>query len=255
MALVSELAAAIAEIEGIPPRTMEVIVRHTRNAGFLSTGARGRNAPPATVADAVNLILAANAGGSILLTAPDAIPAYRKLESEGGYRYVKDTSVGREYLPIEDQFFKFLSEPVSLGDALENIVGRFISLGDDSLERYFTTMVFNFTAARQNRTSIDSVKDFAEIYKTATATMGLNIKFEVTFCRPIPHASICVSTFNQVIAQVNFTQTPDELLLSAESGKSGACGLHDRKECVTIGFPTFSRIGDVLRGDGEGGQL
>lgn len=259
MALVSELASAIADVEGIPQKSMDVIVRHARESGFISTGARGRNAPPATVSDAVNIILAANAGGPVLIATPVAIPLYRRLETLGGYRSARFTDIGKEYLKIEDSFLHFLAEPTSFGEALENIVERFVAVAvDHSLETYLTGLAGDLSGLNDTIRSIRAVDDKAvsqlgDAWQRTKEHLdsGFNVRFEVTFFRPMPSASIFVIKGNDILAQVDFTLANRDLRALAKSGSVNAWSKIGRKESVTIDYRVFSRIGDILRGDHE----
>lgn len=61
MARVSDLVETLAGAQGISPGTLTLIARNAREAGLLSQGARGVNAPKATNRDAATLFLIANA--------------------------------------------------------------------------------------------------------------------------------------------------------------------------------------------------
>jgi hypothetical protein len=61
LARVSDLVETLAGAQGISPGTLTLIARNAREAGLLSQGARGVNAPKATNRDAATLFLIANA--------------------------------------------------------------------------------------------------------------------------------------------------------------------------------------------------
>jgi hypothetical protein len=255
MALVSELAAAIAGVEGIQPATMDLLARHVREAGFLTTGPRGRNAPPATVADAVNILIAANAGGGIVRYAPDAIPLYRRLVSTGGYRGFEARGAGVEYFPIDEDPLTFLNEPATLGDTLQTIVEKFMSEGAESLSVYLikrALMDFPPGVAEYAKSNyLDENERLAFLHEHAVSALKAEteVKFHLTFYRPNPRAELRVSTRGHDLAFVNFHMSGADLTEAEHAGRFRAWD-GDRREAVTIGYRTFSKIADVLR-DGE----
>ncbi|WP_036286402.1 hypothetical protein [Methylosinus sp. PW1] len=251
MALVSDLVRAIAEVEGIPPETMDVVARHAREAGYLTTGARGRNAPPATVTDAVNLIIAANAGGCVLRQAPEAVALYRRLATNGGFRKVEARGVNREYFAIEDEPIAFLSDYATLGEALEKIIDGFVS-GD--LEKFLLMRAMMTLHEREfdamNREHPDEPARVHALIERAQLALraGLTIQFALTFNRPLPSAILEISTVGGPIAKVEFAIHADDFTAAEQDGRLRAWCAADRQDSTTIGYRTLSRIGDALRG-------
>jgi hypothetical protein len=78
MASISELASAIAEVEGVDPPTVALIARYVREAGFIQKKGRGPSAASMLTVDAANLLIAVNASTSTARAA-EVVPIYRNL--------------------------------------------------------------------------------------------------------------------------------------------------------------------------------
>jgi len=255
MAVVSELVAAISEVEGIPFATLELLVRHAREAGFVTTGARGRNAPPASVSDAVNILIAANAGGPVVRLAHEAIPIYRQLFSNGGgYRAAEPKGRGVEYLAIEEEPLAFLNEPASLGETMETVLERFgpQTVGDDNLDSYLvkrSLLALPASAHEKSKRDYpdDEMKRYGALVEAAKRALrsGLFVTFELTFHRPCPGAELRVETRGRALAIVDFNLTGEAYEELERTGAHRAWN-GDRREAVTIGYRTLTRIGQIL---------
>jgi hypothetical protein len=84
MATVGQLTETIATATGVPKPTVALVVRSLREAGLLTTGARGRNAPRMTPLDAARILIA-------LLGSERPVDAPRVVEDFG--QFVKTKSV------------------------------------------------------------------------------------------------------------------------------------------------------------------
>jgi hypothetical protein len=78
MATLTELAKAIADIEGLDLANVNLIAREVREAGLITTAGRGRSAAKMNVSDAANLLIAVNVSVQIR-EAPEAVKSYRDL--------------------------------------------------------------------------------------------------------------------------------------------------------------------------------
>ena len=128
MALISDLVSAIAEVEGLPEESVNLVARYAREAGYLSQGARGRNAPRATVADAANLLIAVNGSGCVVKEAPQAVELYRDLICHAPHGSRTSTDGGVAYGKIEPDELRFLDRHgvATFGEMLESIIDRFV---------------------------------------------------------------------------------------------------------------------------------
>jgi hypothetical protein len=79
MAVLSELAETIAEVEGMDSATVRLIARNLREAGLITTRGRGPSAAQMTLADAANLLIAVNASDAVR-KAVQTVRTYRRLE-------------------------------------------------------------------------------------------------------------------------------------------------------------------------------
>ena len=90
MATASEMIRVMADVTGVPEKTLVVLDRHLVAAKLRTSGARGRNAPAVTARDVAHLLTALLASPQ-LTDAPSSVQAYaatvphRALTSEGGY--------------------------------------------------------------------------------------------------------------------------------------------------------------------------
>lgn len=81
MAILSSLAEAIAEIEGIDYASVIMIARTVREGGLIRTGGRGTSAAHMQVTDAANLLIAVNVSPR-LRSAVETVKTYRDLAGE-----------------------------------------------------------------------------------------------------------------------------------------------------------------------------
>lgn len=240
MALISDLVEAIAEVEGIPQSTVELTARYAREAGYLSTGARGRNAPHATTTDAANLLVAVNAGGCIVKDSPAAIASYRTLSTMGGYQGTRQSAAGVEYLRIDEEPLHFLEErDRTFGDVLEEIINRFVSR---ELEVFLLQ-----ESRRQFSMHFKKFKEDAEGRAIAAKGLetGTSVRFDLAFHRPVPFVRLSVLGMDETYAQVDFVVHADDLMHG--KFKSNA----DRRDETVIGYRTLSKVAEVLRGPAD----
>lgn len=249
MALISDLVEAIAEVEGMPEATVALAARYAREAGFLSQGARGRNAPRATVADCANLLIAVNASGCTVKDAPKAIEAYRRLRIHAphGSRTARVDSV--IYTAIEHDELRFLDQGErTFGDILESVIDRFIG-GD--LERFMRGEAANylgdsfFEKAREDLGN-DPEAIAARVIETCDRFLRMGtVAFEVRFHRPVPFARLTVARSvggtTETLAGASFIVTMEDM----EAGRVKGGG--DRRDETVIGYPTFMKIAEVMR--------
>ncbi len=252
MALISDLVSAIAEAEGIPEATVNLIARFTREAGYLSTGARGRNAPRATVRDCANLLIAVNGSGCVVKDAPKVIDGFRNLlcHAPHGVREVRP-GLGVEYGPIEPDELRFLDRhgSTTFGELLESVIDRFIGrelemfmmgeaakyLGDNFVKRSAEELGDNHVALAQR------------IAAACKSHLNLGtVAFTIEFRRPNPGASITIDRSmlgnRELIAGVSFITNTDDLAAGRIKHVDG-----DRRERTTIGYRTLSAIAHVMR--------
>lgn len=84
MGKVSDMIKAIAYAEGLPEASVAQFIRHAREGGEITQGARGVNAPDMTFRDGANSLIAVNASPSAK-DAAETIRAYRDLECFRSY--------------------------------------------------------------------------------------------------------------------------------------------------------------------------
>jgi hypothetical protein len=78
MATIGELAATMAQAEGLDPSAVALIARYIREAGFIQKKGRGPAAAQMVVSDAANLLIAVNAS-TMAAEAHEVVPVYREL--------------------------------------------------------------------------------------------------------------------------------------------------------------------------------
>lgn len=254
MALVSDLVSAIAEVEGIPEPTVALAARHAREAGLLSQGARGRNAPRATVTDCANLLIGVNASGCVVKDTPAAIESYRRLQLRsvhGGVTLREDSAI---YSDICHEDLKFLEESRwrTFGDVFEAIIERFIK-GD--LEAFILKEASKYIGPPHiedmKREVGDDKAALTERIIAASRSLASMVTFEFSFRRPIPLVKLRISHGHGVredlLAEAHFLLSDEDIL----SGKANFWG--DRREVTTIGYNTMLRVAEVMR-DGASGH-
>lgn len=246
MALISDLVSAIAEVEGVPEATVSLAARYAREAGFLSQGARGRNAPRATVTDCANLLIAVNASGCVVKEAPQAIENYRRLQlhiAHGG-RSARLQSV--EYHNIENDKLRFLDRcGATFGEMLEAVIDRFIG---GELEIFMLEEASKYVNAERARADLGDDEDAirARIIDSSRRFLRLGtVRFDISFHRPSTYAEMNVSrsvgATSETLAGVNFMVTMEDM----ESGRVKGGG--DRRDVTSIGYATFMKIAEVMR--------
>lgn len=213
MVLISDLVSAIAEVEGMSEATVALMARNAREAGYLSQGARGRNAPKATVTDCTNLLIAVNACGCLVKDSAAAIEKYRRLHihapmvAAGAERSVTvegktEITFSPEYLPLT--FLERRPFP-NLGEVIEHIVGRFI---DGELERFLIEH-------------------------------GQYARMDVEFVRPRPAARVVFEKSGHVLAKASFYPPAQHL--------NDPVPKHDRVDRTIISHLTFLKIAEIMR--------
>jgi hypothetical protein len=250
MALISDLVSAIADVEGVPEATVALAARYAREAGFLSQGARGRNAPRATVADCANLLIAVNASGCLVKDAPQAIEIYRRLRLHVAHGGRSERLQSVEYQAIEHDELRFLrnSEGRSFGEVLEAIIERFIGgeletfmMGEAS--KYLHEPFYEKAAEDLG----NNAKAVAErVVDSCRRLLRLGtVRFDISFHRPAPYAELTVSrsvgSAKETLAGASFIISDEDL--DAERGNSGG----DRRDVTSIGYATFMKIAEVMR--------
>ena len=250
MALISDLVSAVAEVEGLPEATVALAARYAREAGLLSQGARGRNAPRATVADCANLLIAVNASGCVVKDAPHAIESYRRLRLHVAHGGRSERLQSVQYQDIEHDELRFLrkSEGRSFGEVLEAVIERFVGgemetfmMGEAS--KYLGESFFEKAAEDLG----DDKKALAErVIDSCRSLLRLDtVRFDIKFHRPTPYAELSVSrsvgATNETLASANFIVTMEDM----KAGRIKGGG--DRKDVTSIGYATFMKIAEVMR--------
>lgn len=106
MALLSQLVGVLAEVTGDPEPGMVVLARSLREAGYITTGGRGRSAAHMTERDAAAMLLAVASGG-------DNTRAADTLRHVGNLRLLEG-SEGRTYDGVHEKF-PLSQRPVGIG--------------------------------------------------------------------------------------------------------------------------------------------
>jgi hypothetical protein len=180
MALISDLVAAIAEAEGIPEPTVAMVARHLREAGLLSTGARGRNAPAANVRDCINLLIGVNVPYAVLKDAPKAVRAYRNL-----VLYTPDSPHRPPTKPVEKTKGLFaMGEGATLATFLESI---FAQVGE--IEHHLYRLASEFVSDADAKFAAKNWSlplDGARHVLTQAAMRGDRLRFKLKFYGPVP---------------------------------------------------------------------
>lgn len=253
MALVSDLVSAIAEVEGLPEETVNLVARYTREAGYLSQGARGRNAPRATVADAANLLIAVNASGCVVKDAPQAVDMYRDLvcHAPHGSRNTRG-GIGVEYGKIDVDELRFLDRhgDATFGEMLESIIDRFVG---GELPMFMKGEALKYLGDAFYKKATDDLGDdqnalAQRVIDACNSFLGSGtVAFVIEFYRPMPHAKIridrSVGADRELIAAASFMVDIDDMM----AGKFNSVQGGDRSDVATIGYKTLMKIGDVLR--------
>lgn len=106
MAILSDLVAVIAKIEGLDPGSVAFYARHMREAGLIKTSGRGTSAAVMGLPDAANLLIGVNTAKS----APEAPQAIRRFRDLHAYEFRSETDPRPE------------SDWGTLGDAIEQLI-------------------------------------------------------------------------------------------------------------------------------------
>jgi hypothetical protein len=255
MALVSKIVETIAEVGAMQLGTVELAARYAREAGYISQGARGRNAPRATVSDCVNLLIAVYGGGCAVKDAPKAIEMFRSLEMGRPHGSGRETIRGVEYAGINAEGFQFLNRKNALfGEILESIMERLIN---GELETIINTAVRKNigdetfkTLAKDHaeRFSGDVIKSTSEAYKFLIEKQAV-VGFWVEFYRPDPFARILVDQRSELgegralIAGANFSENLDDIFSFLHRRSTRG----DRSDRATFGYRTLIAIAEAMR--------
>lgn len=250
MALISDLVSAIAKAEGMPEATVALAARYAREAGFLSQGARGRNAPHATVADCANLLIAVNASGCTVKDAPKAIENYRRLRIHAphGSRDVRPSAT--VYSKIEHDKLRFLEcRDGTFGEVLESIIDRFVggelkSFMKDEASKYLGD---EFLQKMVEEHRVDPKAAAAEVLRATDNMLQLGVvNFEICFYRPTPFARLTVERSiggaTESLAGATFVVTVEDV----EAGRIMR-GNGDRRDETAFGYRTFMSIAKAMR--------
>jgi hypothetical protein len=251
MALISDLVSAIAEVEDIPEATVNLVARYIREAGYLSTGARGRNAPRATVADAANLLIGVNGSGCVVKDAPKAVESFRALICHAPHGSRAAHSIGVEYGAIQNDQLRFLDRhgATTFGEMMESIVDRFVggelsSFMMDEASKYLPRKFYD-------KAEEDLGDDLHAIAKrVAESCDGLlrldTVSFNIEMHRPNAAAGITVDRSvggsRELLAGVSFIIDVDDLMSGRIKRNNG-----DRKDRTVIGYSTLMKVAEVLR--------
>jgi hypothetical protein len=252
MALISDLVSAIAEVEGLPEATVSLAARYAREAGYLSTGARGRNAPRATVTDCANLLIAVNGSGCIVKDAPKAVEMFRNLlcHAPHGSRTPRP-GLGIEYGAIEHDQLRFIDRhgAATFGEILESVIDRCIGGEMEAFmmseaSKYLGEPYFEKARAELG----DDAKALAE--RAVESCKGLinldTVAITIEFYRPMPHARLVIDRSvggdRELIAGASFIVNVHDLM----AGNFKNIGGGDRRERTAIGYRTLMKIAEVM---------
>lgn len=252
MALISDLVSAIAEVEGLPEETVNLVARYIREAGYLSQGARGRNAPRATVGDAANLLIAVNAGGCVVKDAPRAVDFYRDLICHAPHGSRTTTGIGVEYGKIDPDELRFLDRhgEATFGEMLESIIDRFVG---GELHMFMMGEAAKYLGDPFFQKAVDDLGDdkraIAErIAEACKSFLALDtVSFNIEFYRPAPHAKVVINRSiggdRELLAGASFMVNTDDMM----AGKFNSILGGDRREVTTIGYKTLMKVAEVLK--------
>jgi len=253
MALVSDLVEAIAEVEDLPLPSVQMVARHLRESGFLSTGARGRNAPAATVTDAANLLIAVNANGGVVKDAPTTVLKYRGLilhSSDGDLLYqwkTEGTSRARINAPFDAVGF-LRDRNLTLGTALETLVDGFSSGEIPTLFKTLSKSLWgrSFRELAVNRFGDDEEAIAKWVSDNCESYIGDVLGIDLTFSRPTQNAELRVG-YNDggekmTALEAKFIQNANRSMDGYYRKSSG-----DRYERTSIGYKTLLKVGTVLK--------
>lgn len=247
MPLLSELTTIVAKALRRPEAQISQVARYAREQGFLTQGARGRHAPHVTDRDAANLLIAACAGGCILKDAPEAISRYRTLK----HQLTRGPAL---FGPREATFeaptrseFEFISRCETFGDALEQIIGHFVSGQMQNVMRSIASDYIEPTLLKDLKKRIKGGKDKAaaeELITVCDSFVRISLDFTVTFHRPNPHAAIAIRRRNGIVLEdisyTSFIIHVDDLM------KFGAIDGGQRED-IHIGYDVLEAVGIGLR--------
>lgn len=242
MAYVSDVVEVIAEAEGIPPASVALIARHAREAGLLSQGARGKNAPKATVRDCVNLLIGVNATGCLIKNTPYVISVFRDLQPTLQL-------IPPDYDDEKQNPFSSLKRDKSgFGCVLENLIELFIA-GDAqcflmNMAREHLPTDF-YEKAKKDFGGNQGLIDERERYACELFVNRRVIDFAITFNRPAPGALIRLSRPNLERSTINedvvlFTYHPplDSELMGVKEA--------DQINTTKIGYKTINEVAKLL---------
>jgi len=235
MAFVSDLVATIAEVENMPESTVGLVARYAREAGFLSQGARGRNAPHATVRDCANLLIAVNAMGNRLKDVPQIIDTFRQMVLK-----VKLHS-------LSDLFHFLHKDDLPFGDALEAVLCMFVDGTAQSyyvrgLSSIFEPTEFGWESVEGSETPPTDEEKF-EWFNSAHFSGGL---VQVAFQQPSFAVRIIQNklrrTDDKGQSEVVFLPTVEAYGTGLLANRKG-----DRIQETTIGHRTLAAVAALLR--------
>lgn len=250
MALISQVAAAIATAQGLPPVHVGQVARAIREKGFLSKGARGVNAPHATVRDCANLLIAVNACGCFVKDAPTAVEDYRQLliHAPHGSKQIRGLNV--EYGDIEHDELKFLDQRHrTFGEVLESVIDRFIGGELEHFMRDQTLAYLNeqFLTRTYEQAENDPEGAARVMREASDGYLFLEtVAFRITFRRPNPFAEIVV---DRQVGREREMFAAASFMISAEQIESGRFKRSngDTRDQRTIGYRTLAAIAEVMR--------
>jgi hypothetical protein len=252
MALISDLVSAIAEVEGIPEGTVGLAARYAREAGYLSSGARGRNAPRATIADCANLLIAVNGSGCAVKDAPTAVELFRGLRCHAPHgSRTPVAGVGVQYTAIEDDELRFLDRhrDATFGEMLESIIDRFVggeleSFMKGQAAQYLGDPFYEAAAREAGDDPKAIARKIAEVCDLALKMD--TVSFVIEMHRPIPFARLVIDRSmgaeRELIAGASFIMDAEDLVQQSLKDAGG-----DRRERTTFGYRTFMKIAEVMR--------
>jgi hypothetical protein len=251
MALISDLVSAIAEVEGIPEATVTVLARYAREAGYLSQGARGRNAPRATITDCANLLTIVNGSGCVLKDTAKVIEQFRGLRLHAPHGSRTQTGLGVEFTRIDPDKLRFLDRhgAATFGEVLESIIERFIGgelemFMNDQASKYLGD---KFIEKAAKECGDDPKAVAARVAESCKGLLYLGvIGFRLEFHRPNPFVRLVIDRAvggdRELIAGASFIVDAD--VMEKSTGWKFEGDLHEQKN---IGYRTLMKIAEVMR--------
>ncbi len=221
MATLSELADAVAAVEGIDPATVALIARYIREAGLISTGGRGPSAATMTLTDAANLLIGVNA----TTTAAEAariVPTYRELEAHHVWLPADPAD------PADGSLIKY----GTLGEAIEQLiyattVGRLPKMFlnqempyvlQEAFDEQNARVALTFSKSEASASAVITPTEFDDQTQTVVVSEGLT-RIILTFLPPKVRGP----------PRKKKNRTPDRI------------------ETTTIGYRTLSAVGKLFQ--------